>query len=61
MRTFGRACRGKQNVYLKLVRQTEQKLLELGQDVLPLAVSAQRSLERGALGAKGRRAQLADQ
>lgn len=61
MRTFGRTCRGKQKVYLKLVRQTEQKLLELGQDVLPLAVSAQLSLESSALVSKGRRAQLSAQ
>lgn len=45
MRGFGRSCRGKQRVYVKLVRQTERTLLELGEAVSALAVSAKQALE----------------
>ena len=44
MRRFGRQCRGMGNVFVRLVRQTETQLLELGQPVLPLARAAQDSL-----------------
>jgi len=40
MHTFGRTCRGKKKVYLKLVRQTEKQLLTLGQLVGPMALKA---------------------
>ena len=40
MRTFGRACRGARKVFLKVVRQTERELLEVGRDVGPLCLSA---------------------
>jgi hypothetical protein len=40
MRRFGRQCRGMGNVFVTLVRQTEAQLLELGEQVLPLARAA---------------------
>ena len=33
MRSFGRQCRGQGRVFVKLVRQTERQLLELGQPI----------------------------
>jgi hypothetical protein len=48
MRRFGRQCRGMSKVFVRLVRQTERHLLELGQQVLPLAWAAQTCLH-GAL------------
>jgi hypothetical protein len=44
MRRFGRQCRGMGNVFVRLVRQTETQLLELGQPVLTLARATQDSL-----------------
>jgi hypothetical protein len=44
MRRFGRQCRGMGNVFVTLVRQTETQLLELGEQVLPLARAAQACL-----------------
>jgi hypothetical protein len=41
MRGFGRQCRGIGQVFLTLVRRTETQLLELGEQVLPLARAAQ--------------------
>src|SRR5262245_23025602 len=38
---FGRQCRGIGQVFLTLVRRTETQLLELGEQVLPLARAAQ--------------------
>jgi|TARA_B100001971_G_C18227184_1_gene561327 hypothetical protein len=46
MRTFGRKCRGNGKVYLKLVREAERKLLSIGSQVLPLALSAQMLLKK---------------
>jgi len=46
MRSFGRTCRGNGKVLVKLVRQTEQQLLEVGQQVAPLAVAAQVYLQQ---------------
>ena len=40
MRTFGRQCRGQQQVFVTWVRQTERQLLEVGQMVGPLALEA---------------------
>ena len=44
MRRFGRQCRGMGKVFVTLVRQTETQLLELGQQVVPLAWAAQSCL-----------------
>ena len=41
MRRFGRQCRGMGKVFVTLVRQTETQLLEMGEQVLPLARAAQ--------------------
>ena len=46
MRSFGRTCRGNGKVLVKLVRQTEQQLLEVGHQVAPLAVAAQVYLQQ---------------
>jgi len=58
MQGFGRACRGKQRVYVKLVRETERVLLELGQDVAALGVSAQLLLACAGSYSPTRRTQL---
>jgi hypothetical protein len=44
MRRFGRQCRGMGKVFVRLVRQTETHLLEMGQPVLTLAWAAQDSI-----------------
>jgi hypothetical protein len=41
MRGFGRQCRGIGKVFVTLVRHTETQLLEMGDQVLPLARAAQ--------------------
>jgi hypothetical protein len=44
MRRFGRQCRGIGQVLVTLVRQTETHVLEMGEQVLPLARAAQAHL-----------------
>ncbi len=44
MRGFGRQCRGHGHVFVKVVRQTEQQLLELGQPIIALGQQAQQLL-----------------
>jgi len=44
MRRFGRQCRGMSKVCVTLVRQTETRLLEVGEQVVPLARAAQECL-----------------
>ncbi len=44
MRGFGRQCRGQGHVFVKLVRHTEQQLLELGQPITALGHQAQQLL-----------------
>jgi len=46
MRCFGRQCRGQGHVFVKLVRHTEQKLLELGEPIAALGQHAQQLLDR---------------
>ena len=46
MRSFGRSCRGQGKVFVKLVRQTEQQLLEVGETISTLARQAQASVEQ---------------
>jgi hypothetical protein len=41
MRTFGRQCQGKRKVFVTWVRQTERHLLQVGEGLVPLALSAQ--------------------
>jgi hypothetical protein len=45
MRRFGRQCRGHGKVLLRLVRDTEARLLEIGQPIVALAQTAQAGLE----------------
>ena len=45
MRRFGRQCRGQGRVFLRLVRETEARLLDLGQPVVALAQAAQAALQ----------------
>ena len=44
MRCFGRQCRGQGHVFVKLVRHTEHKLLELGKPISALGQQAQHLL-----------------
>ena len=46
MRCFGRQCRGQGHVFVKLVRHTERKLLELGEPITTLGQQAQQLLEQ---------------
>ncbi len=46
MRGFGRQCRGRGQVFVKLVRQTERHLLELGRPIEALGQQAQQLLEQ---------------
>jgi hypothetical protein len=45
MRAFGRSCRGQSRVFVKLVRQTEHQLLELGEPMKTFAQKAKEHLE----------------
>src|SRR5712691_12219249 len=44
LRCFGRQCRGQGHVFVKLVRHTEQQLLELGTPITALGQHAQQLL-----------------
>jgi hypothetical protein len=46
MRCFGRQCRGQGKVFVKLVRQTETRLLEVGSSIATLAQQAHQALEK---------------
>ena len=46
MRCFGRQCRGQGHVFVKLVRQTEHKLLALGEPITTLGQQARQLLEQ---------------
>lgn len=46
MRCFGRQCRGQRRVFLKLVRQTERQLLDVGEPVTALAQTASDLLQQ---------------
>ena len=48
MRCFGRQCRGQGQVFVTLVRQTEQKLLQLGEPIIALGKQAQHLLDQAA-------------
>jgi hypothetical protein len=45
MRRFGRQCRGQGKVLLRLVRETEARLLDIGRPVVALAQAAQAGLQ----------------
>jgi hypothetical protein len=46
MRSFGRQCRGQGQIFVKLVRHTEQKLLQLGEPIAALGQQAQHLLDQ---------------
>jgi hypothetical protein len=46
MRGFGRSCRGQGRVFVKLVRQTERQLLELGAPITRFGLKAKECLEQ---------------
>jgi hypothetical protein len=60
MRRFGRSCRGQGKVFVKLVRQTEQQLLDVGETIATLAQKAQASLEQTTTLNETQRAWLSD-
>ena len=60
MRCFGRQCRGHGHVFVKLVRQTEQQLLELGKPIIALEQQAQQLLTQATALSDTTRERLAD-
>ena len=60
MRAFGRQCRGKGKVFVKLVRNTEKRLLSVGSEVVPLALSVQMRLQSDVSLETERKADLED-
>jgi hypothetical protein len=58
MRSFGRQCRGQGKVFVTLVRQTEKPLLDVGQQVLPLARTAQERLRSAGHRTEAQRAHM---
>jgi hypothetical protein len=60
MRSFGRSCRGQGKVFVKLVRQTEQQLLEVGETISTLAQQAQASLQQTTTLSETQRRRLSD-
>jgi len=46
MRSFGRSCRGQGHVFVKLVRQTERQLLELGEPIKTFGLQVKEHLEQ---------------
>src|SRR5712692_6651835 len=60
MRCFGRQCRGQGHVFVKLVRQTEQRLLALGEPITALGQQAQQLLDQTTALSDSTRARLAD-
>ena len=60
MRGFGRQCRGHGHVFVKLVRHTEQQLLELGQPITALGQQAQQLLAQATALSDSTRQRLAD-
>jgi hypothetical protein len=59
MRGFGRQCRGHGHVFVKLVRQTEQKLLEVGEPITALGQHAQQLLAQATTLSDATRARFA--
>jgi hypothetical protein len=58
MRSFGRSCRGQGKVFVKLVRDTEQQLLDVGQDIMTLGQQAHACLENTTTLSETQRARL---
>lgn len=60
MRSFGRSCRGQGKVFVKLVRQTEQQLLELGAGIATLGQQAHACLEHTSALSEAQRERLSE-
>jgi hypothetical protein len=60
MRGFGRQCRGHGHVLVRLVRHTEQQLLELGQPIPALGQQAQQLLTQATALSEATRQRLAE-
>jgi hypothetical protein len=61
MRSFGRQCRGQGKVFVKLVRQTERHLLELGSAITPWAQEAAQLLQHDTRLSEAQRQHLLDE
>ena len=61
MRCFGRQCRGQRRVFLKLVRQTERHLLEVGEPVMALGQLASDLLQQASEVSASQRERLRSQ
>jgi hypothetical protein len=61
MRCFGRQCRGQRRVFLKLVRQTERHLLEVGEPVMALGQHASDLLQQASEVSASQRERLRSQ
>lgn len=59
MHRFGRQCRGPGKVFVKLVRQTETQLLEVGSAIAVLAPQAHQTLQQAPLLSAAQRERLA--
>jgi hypothetical protein len=60
MRGFGRQCRGHGHVFVKVVRHTEQQLLDLGQPITTLGQQAQQLLTQAPALSDATRQRLAE-
>lgn len=60
MRSFGRSCRGQGKVFVKLVRQTEQQLLELGAGIATFGQQAHAYIEHTTTLSEAQRERLSE-
>jgi hypothetical protein len=60
MRGFGRQCRGQGQVFVKLVRHTEHKLLQLGEPITALGQQAQHLLTQATTLSEAQRQRLTE-
>ena len=60
MRCFGRQCRGQSQVFVKLVRHTEQMLLQLGEPITALGQQAQHLLDQATTLSDAQRKRIAE-
>ena len=60
MRCFGRQCRGQGQVFVTLVRHTEQKLLHLGEPITALGQQAQHLLDHATTLSEAQRQRVAE-
>jgi hypothetical protein len=59
MRRFGRQCRGQGKIFVRLVRQTETQLLEVGSAIVTLAQEAHQALQQASHLSVSKRERLA--